>query len=324
LTQQLLAFSRKQILQPRVLNLNLLVADMNRMLHRLIGEHIEYVADLDPDLKPIVFDPSQAEQIVMNLVINSRDAMADGGRLKIGTRNVEIHEADDDDAEQMKPGAYAMLTVTDTGRGMDSDTLARIFEPFFTTKEQGKGTGLGLSTVFGILQQSGGDIRVTSSPAQGATFSVYFPQDANAKVTTQEAYGEAPALGSLERVLLVEDESAVRRLAVRALEKYGYQVVAVPSPLIALNILKSDSHDEQFDVLLTDIVMPEMRGTTLVERAREFRPDIRVLYMSGYDDEMKTDEVSGEPGNAFLQKPFRVSDLIGKIRGVLGDIDSDE
>lgn len=319
LTQQLLAFSRKQMLQPQVLNLNLLVADMNRMLHRLIGEHIEFITDFDPNLKPIVFDPSQAQQIVMNLVINARDAMPEGGRLKIVTKNVDIAEADARVKEEIKPGPYALLSFTDTGSGMDEETMARVFEPFFTTKEQGKGTGLGLSTVFGILRQSGGDIQVTSSPSSGTTFNLYLPQgSALQRVETSDEAALLPQ-GSLENILLVEDEGAVRRLAARALKKYGYRVVSVEGALAALKLIESGSPDSRFDLLLTDIVMPEMSGKVLVDRVRKIKPDIRILYMSGYDDKMIAEQGTIDPTVALLQKPFRIADLVGKVRAVLDE-----
>lgn len=319
LTQQLLAFSRKQILQPQVLNLNLLVADMNRMLHRLIGEHIEFVTDFDPDLKPIVFDPGQAQQIVMNLVLNARDAMPEGGRLKITTKNVDIAEADAHVRGEVAPGPYAMLSVTDSGSGMDKETVARIFEPFFTTKDQGKGTGLGLSTVFGILRQSGGDIQVRSAPSEGTTFDLFLPQGAVSQRV--KAVNESPPLpqGSLEKVLLVEDEEAVRRLTTRALEKHGYIVVSVESAPAALKLIESDSPDSRFDLLLTDIVMPEMSGKVLADRVREIRPHIKVLFMSGYDDDTIADQGTLDPTFAFLHKPFRIAELVGKVRTVLDE-----
>jgi PAS domain S-box-containing protein len=302
-TGQLLAFSRRQVLQPRTLNLNAIVGGLDRMLRRLIGEDVELVIKLAPELGDVEADPGQIEQVIMNLAVNARDAMPQGGRLRIETADVE------------RPGGrHAMLAVTDTGQGMDPETESHIFEPFFTTKAMGKGTGLGLSTVYGIVQQHRGAIEVDTRVGQGTTFRIYLP----GAVTTAsaEARSEAPrALRGTETILLVEDEGPVRKLVREILAGYGYTVLEAPGGVEALTIF--DRHGGQIDLLLTDVVMPGMSGHALAQRLSALRPALRVLCMSGY-----TDDIIGHHGVldsqlGYLQKPFTPEGLARKVREIL-------
>jgi CheY-like chemotaxis protein len=303
LTQQLLAFSRKQILQPQVLKLNDVVLGVDRMLRRLIGEDIELVTLGEPGLCKIEADPGQVEQVLLNLAVNARDAMPEGGKLTLHTQNRYV---DADTAERTpgaRPGDYVLLSVTDTGCGMDAETLERIFEPFYTTKELGKGTGLGLSTVYGIVSQSDGFVEVDSTPHHGTTFRIHFPAvDAPATVegSPEEALPQGPP--SRETVLVVEDEPMVRELIRRVLETCGYDVHEAMHGDEALRI--AEAHPEPIHLLLTDVVMPRMGGRELVERFRQRRPETKVLFMSGYtDDAMLRHGLAGMEA-AFLQKPF--------------------
>ena len=281
LTQQLLAFSRKQLLQPRIIRLNDVVAGVESMLRRLIGENIGLTVRGSRDLGCVRADPSRMEQIIMNLAVNSRDAMPHGGTLIIETRNVDLDQAH---AARVgaKPGPYVMLAVTDNGIGMDRATQARIFEPFFTTKEVGKGTGLGLATVFGIVQQSGGSISVDSEPGRGTTFSVYLPRTVETGESERE--NRYPVLGALEgseTILLVEDEEQVRTLVRAILQRFGYHVIEAQTGGDAL--LMSEKHAGTIDLLLTDVIMPHISGPQLAQRlGRLVR---KVLYMSGYTED---------------------------------------
>jgi signal transduction histidine kinase/integral membrane sensor domain MASE1 len=310
LTRQLLAFSRKQVLEPKVLDLNAVVTNIGNMLRRLIGEDIHVVTDLAPRLGRVQADPGQLEQVIVNLAVNARDAMPDGGRLTIETASVEL----DGDFARRHPGASAgphvMLAVADTGIGMDAVTLSQIFEPFFTTKERGRGTGLGLSTVYGIVQQHHGFIVVESKPGQGTTFKIYLPsvEGAVEVVETRGALTGSPR-GS-ETVLLVEDEDEVRALAREVLEVNGYAVLEAANGGGALQI--SQRHPGPIHALLTDVVMPQISGKELAQRLSLLRPDLKVLYMSGY-----TGDGVLEPGRAFLQKPFTPEALASKLRDLL-------
>ena len=314
LTQQLLAFSRKQILQPQVLELNQVVTRAESLLQRLIGEHIRLVTALDPSLDRVNADPGQLEQVIVNLAINARDAMPEGGNLTIETANVELDEAYVRQHGGSSPGAHVMLAVSDTGVGMDAETRARIFEPFFTTKRRGEGTGLGLSTVYGIVTQSGGSIQVYSEPMHGTTFKVYFP-----RASEPERQGAVPApadaLEGTETILLAEDQPEVRSVARAVLERYGYQVLEASHGHEALRILRA--HQQKIHLLLSDVVMPSMSGPELARLVQLEEPGIRVLYASGYTDDAIVRHGVLDPGVAFLQKPFTPTALLRKIRELL-------
>lgn len=315
LTRQLLAFSRKQVLQPRVLDLNTVVSELEKMLRRLIGENIELRTALGPDLGNVKADPGQIEQIIMNLAVNARDAMPQGGKLTIETANVYLDEEYGKVHIGVVPGPYVMFAVSDTGTGIDSQTQARIFEPFFTTKEKGKGTGLGLSTVYGIVKQSGGNIWVYSEMGQGTTFKVYLPRvDGDAPESTPAAAAEGVAQGS-ETILLAEDEDMVRTLARQILEMHGYQVLEAANGGAALLIC--ERHKKEIHLLITDVVMPEMSGIELADRLAQLRPDMKVLFMSGYTDNAIVHQGVLDEGANFIQKPFPTDVLIRKVRSVL-------
>ncbi len=314
LTSQLLAFSRRQLLQPRVLDLNALITEDIKMLRRLLGEDIELITKLDPGLGHITADAGQMHQIVLNLAVNARDAMPRGGRLVVETQNVVF----DEDASQLHatigPGAYAMLAVNDNGFGMDADTLSQIFEPFFTTKEQTKGTGLGLSTVYGIVRQSGGSIFVYSERGGGATFKIYLPRVDQAVTHSHDHAVELETLRGSETVLVVEDEEAVRNLVDQALRKYGYHVLRAANGAEALAIC--DAHSP-IALMITDVVMPGMSGRALAAQQRIRHPEMRVLYMSGYTDDAVVRHGLLEASMSFLQKPFTPGVLARKVRETL-------
>jgi PAS domain S-box-containing protein len=316
LTSQLLAFSRKQVLQPKVLDLNMVVADMDKMLRRLIGENIELVTMLEPELWSIKADPGQIQQVILNLAVNARDAMPEVGRLTIETANIELDGENARWNVGVHPGRYVMLAVNDTGCGMDTQTRERVFEPFFTTKDVGKGTGLGLSTVYGIVKQSGGYIWVYSEPEKGTTFKIYLPcieEMADAAPARHDAV-EMPQ--GMETVLLVEDEALVRRLAARVLREQGYTVIEAADGEEALRVAQSHAEME-IHLLLTDVVMPRMSGREVAEHLLRMRPRIRVLYTSGYTENSIVHHGVMEDGVAFLQKPFKPDALARKVREVL-------
>jgi signal transduction histidine kinase/CheY-like chemotaxis protein len=315
LTRQLLAFSRMQVLQPRVLDLNAIVAEMGKMLPRLIGEDIEYVFLPEPKLALVKADPGQIEQVIMNLAVNARDAMAGGGKLTVRTLNVVVDEAEAHKRPPMSPGPYVLLAVTDTGHGMDNKTKARIFEPFFTTKEVGKGTGLGLATVYGVVKQSGGFIWVESTPGEGATFEVYLPQALEAIAEVEaEAKPSAIPRGS-ETILVVEDEAGVRELACQFLKVSGYSVLEAEDGVEALEI--AARYAGKIHLMLSDMVMPRMSGGELMERLVAVRPDVKVLLMSGYSEYSSGHPGQGIPQALILQKPFSLPSLVEKVREVL-------
>ena len=315
LTRQLLAFSRRQVLAPQVLDLNAVVSNLEKMLRRLIGEDIKLRTVLDPLLWRVKADPGQIEQVIMNLAVNARDAMPAGGNLTIETGNVELDEAYARNHATVKPGPHVMLAVSDTGVGMTPETKAHIFEPFFTTKEEGKGTGLGLATVYGIVKQSGGSIWVYSELGQGTVFKVYLPMvsEGLAADTVNE---EGDAASGTETILLVEDQEGVRSLIRLALESVGYKVLDTEDPEIALATCAS--HSGPIHLLLTDVVMPGLSGPLVAEKVIALRPDIKVVYMSGYtDDAVVHHGVLGHDA-PFIQKPFSPAALRKKIREVLG------
>jgi two-component system cell cycle sensor histidine kinase/response regulator CckA len=315
LTRQLLAFSRKQVLQPKVLDLNAVVSEMEKMLHRLIGEDIDLKASLRPDLGRIKADPGQVEQVLMNLVVNARDAMPRGGRLTIETENVYLDEEYARQHVAIKTGPYVMLAVSDTGTGIDEETRARIFEPFFTTKEAGKGTGLGLSTVYGIVKQSGGTIWVYSEVGRGTTFKVYLPRVDDGPQEYARGSESEEGLHGTETILLAEDEELVRKLAREVLEMFGYKVLEASNGGAALLIC--ERHEGEIHLLLTDVVMPEMSGRELADRLAKLRPEMHVLYMSGYTDNAVVHQGVLDAGTDFIQKPFAPEALASKIRKVL-------
>jgi CheY-like chemotaxis protein len=309
--RQLLAFSRKQMLRPEVIDLNAVVRDLESMLRRLIGEDIELVAELDPELEPVNADAAQVEQTIINLVVNARDAMPDGGSLHVATTNVTIEE-DATEGAGLQPGRYVRVTVEDTGTGMDELTRLRAFEPFFTTKAHG--TGLGLSSVYGIVSQSGGTIEVDSEPGRGSTFAVYLPAAEEVGQRTPAGVVEHGPNAGTETVLLVEDEEVVRNLTLRILADSGYEVLEASSGEEALRV--AGGHDGRIDLLVTDVVMSGMNGRELADRLLDDRPDTLVLYMSGYtEDAVIQRGVSGE--RAFLGKPFTPGELTRTVRQVL-------
>ena len=314
LTQQLLAFSRKQVLQPKVLDLNEAVADVQKMLSRVIGEDIELVASLHPSLVPVKADPGQVEQVLMNLAINARDAMPHGGKLMMETSNVDVGLELARDLELVH-GAYVMLKVTDSGHGMDAETLVHIFEPFFTTKPMGKGTGLGLSTVYGIVKQSGGSIQVESEEGRGTTFHIYLPVAEGVMSKRQELRAGEKVAGGTETILLAEDEPDLRELARIFLEGYGYKVLEAAGAEQAIRT--ASVFPGHIDLLLTDVIMPGMSGSQLAENILKQRPQTKIVYMTGYTDDMVVQHKVLEPGVKLLQKPFGKAELALKVRSTL-------
>ena len=311
LTQQLLAFSRKQVLQAQVLDVNVVVADMEKMLRRVIGEDIDFVTVLRHGVGRVKADPGQLEQVIINLAVNSRDAMPQGGRLTIETTNAVVDEAG---GPGQVPGRYVLISITDTGTGMDAETKSHLFEPFFTTKPVGKGTGLGLATVYGIVKQFGGYIWVDSEPQRGTTFRIYLPEVQEPAQQPGAVAASVSGNGS-ETVLLVEDEAMVRTLARKALESHGYRVLEAGAAAAALEL--SERHVGPNNVLLTDVVMPGMSGRELAHRLLQGRGTLRVLYMSGYTDDAVLRHGVLEEGMAYLQKPFTPDQLARKVREVL-------
>jgi two-component system cell cycle sensor histidine kinase/response regulator CckA len=314
LTRQLLAFSRKQVLQPTRIDLNDVVHDMEKMLARVIGDDVEIRTNFQRHLGGIEADRSQLEQVLLNLAVNARDAMPDGGTLTIETANVDVDGYSVAEPGAVPAGQYVVLTVADTGAGMDEATRARLFEPFFTTKEVGKGTGLGLATVYGVVKQSGGFITVDSEPGQGAVFRIYLPRLGAPNARDDRGRANVAPAGT-ETILLVEDDDAVREIAAGILERSGYRVLSACDGVDALRELGESG--EHVDLLLTDVVMPRLNGSALAERLSEERPALKVLFMSGYADDAIESDGTVRPGTDFIQKPFTASMLAAKVREVL-------
>ena len=315
LTRQLLAFSRKQLLELKVVDVNAIVSDMERLLRPLIGENIELTTKLAAGLGRTRADAGQLEQVIMNLVVNAKDAMPDGGKITIQTANVTLDGALRREHTFIHPGPYVVISVTDTGLGMDKETQSRIFEPFFTTKEKGKGTGLGLSTVYGIVKQSGGYVFAQSEVGQGTTFRIYLPQVEDAADISGPAKTASAETGGSETVLLVEDEESVRQLVRETLESKGYTVMEAENGEVGLKI--ADAHNGPIHMMITDVVMPGMSGRELAKRLMQVRPETKVLYLSGYTEDAIVHQGVLETGTAFLQKPFTLQTLSRKVREVL-------
>ncbi len=316
LTSQLLAFSRKQVVQPKVLNLNQVLTEMKDMVGRLIGENIRFVRNYSHLLGRMKADPIQMQQVVMNLVVNARDAMlSKGGTLTIETHNVEIHQEMLSNHPGVPVGSYVLLSVTDTGSGMSPEIQSHLFEPFFTTKSPGKGTGLGLSTVYGIIKQCSGHILVRSRIDEGTTFTVLLPQCTESIAPLQSSAPKALPAGKNETILLVEDERGVRRFAHECLEFHGYSVFEAEDGREALRICHESAHE--VDLLLSDIVMPGLSGSDLAVQVQAFFPHVKVVLMSGYSEDRITSEILDEHGLVFLAKPFSVNTLLETVRRVL-------
>jgi two-component system cell cycle sensor histidine kinase/response regulator CckA len=309
LTRQLLAFSRQQVLQPKVLDLNLVVAETEKMLHRLIGEDVELVTVLDPDLEHVKADPGQLEQIIMNLAVNARDAMPDGGRLTLRTENVE------GDAVDLPRGRYAALVVSDTGTGMDADIQSHVFEPFFTTKDVGKGTGLGLATVYGIVKQSGGHVMLHSEPGEGTTFRIVLPAAEEPVSSSAEARASRSHAKAWQTVLLIEDDDVLRGALGETLREEGYTVLVAGGGREA--ILLATQHAGPIHAVVSDVIMPGMAGPEAVRQLTASRPDLKALFMSGYTDEAVARHGVLGPGSAFMSKPFPKDALLRRLLDLL-------
>jgi PAS domain S-box-containing protein len=314
LTQQLLAFSRQAVLEPKVLDLNAIVRDSERLLSRLLGEDIRIATALDPGIASVRADPGQIGQVIMNLCINARDAMPRGGQLTLETANLDLDEGYAQTHPEVKPGSYVLLAITDTGSGMTPEIKARIFEPFFTTKGPGRGTGLGLATVYGIIRQSEGYLEVYSEVGIGTTFKVYLPAVVQ-PATEKSASPAGEASNGNETVLLVEDEEGVREIAALALTTHGYRVLEAGHGKDALQV--AEAHQGEIDLLVTDVVMPELSGRQLAEELRVRRPGLKVLFLSGYTDDAIVRHGILQAEVAFLHKPFRPAALAKKVRAVL-------
>jgi nitrogen-specific signal transduction histidine kinase len=315
LTQQLLAFSRKQVAEPRIISINDVVAEARKMLSRLIGDDIEIIVHLDPDLGSVVVDPSQMNQVLVNMAINARDAMPDGGRIIIETLNTDLGEHYAAQHAAVEPGPYVLLSITDTGVGMTPEVVQHIFEPFFTTKSTGVGTGLGLSTVYGIVKQARGWIWVYSEPGAGTTFKVYLPRAGGATEPLAVPVAEAEGLRGTETVLVVEDQPEVRKLTLAMLESQGYRLLEAANGSEAL--LLCEQYPEPIHLLVTDVVMPGMTGRELARLLSALRPSLKTLYTSGYPANAIAHEGVLDPGVSYLPKPFSPSQLAAKVRDVL-------
>jgi CheY-like chemotaxis protein len=316
LTRQLLAFARKQTIAPKVLDLNETIAGMLKMLQRLIGEDVQLHWQPDADLWPVRADPSQIDQLLANLCVNARDAIAGVGHLRVETENSTFTEVGGAARAGLVPGDYVRIAVRDNGSGMDPDTLAHIFEPFFTTKGVGKGTGLGLATVYGIVKQNGGFIDASSDPGHGTTFTIYLPRHVGKAAQARTDASTEPAKRGTETILLVEDEFAILKLATTMLERQGYSVLAAGTPGEAIRLARA--FEGEIHLLMTDVVMPEMNGRDLARNVQVLYPDVKRLFMSGYTADVIAHHGVLEDGVSFIQKPFSVRDLAAKVREVLG------
>jgi len=310
--QQLLMFSRKQVPERSALDFNSALRDLRKMLPRLLGEDIQIIFNPGQALERVTADRAQIEQIILNLAVNARDAMPNGGKLTIETANIHLEAPRiEQRGVELPPGRYVVLAISDTGSGMDAEIQAHIFEPFFTTKERGKGTGLGLATVYGIVKESGGFVSVESALGEGSTFRIYFPSSEASQEAAQPTAAAVSAPGGSETILLVEDEAALREITCEYLQSRGYQVLMANSGMQALEICRV--HDEPIDILLTDIIMPGIRGPELVKAALDMRPKLRVIYVSGYADRGIEDGAL-ERNAVFLRKPYSLAELGHKIR----------
>jgi two-component system cell cycle sensor histidine kinase/response regulator CckA len=318
LVRQLLAFSRQQTLQPRVLNVTDTLAELSNLLRRLIGETIKLQMVHGRGLWPVRVDQGQLEQTIINLVVNARDAIARDGQISIRTANATVTKPRRRGSEEMAPGEYVAISVADTGVGIPPENLDRIFDPFFSTKAVGSGTGLGLSTVYGIVRQTGGFVFVDSTVGEGTEFTIYLPRHSAAETLAGAQAAEAPAprdLTGAERILLVEDEDAVRMFSVRALRNKGYEVLEAENGEAALALF--DEHDDQVDLLITDVVMPTMDGPALIAEVHKRRPDMTVICISGYTEDRYRDRIGGSANVHFLAKPFSLKQLAAKVKDVL-------
>ena len=316
LTRQLLAFSRQQVMRPEVIAVNDVIGNVEKLLRRLIGEQIAIVTNLSATPDTVKVDPSQLEQVLVNLAVNARDAMPDGGTLTIATANADLSAQDAAQRPTVTPGHYVVLAVSDTGTGMDAETQARLFEPFFTTKPSGKGTGLGLATVYGIVKQSGGHIYVYSEPGHGASFKVYLPATSEPTTAAPAKTATPELIGGAETVLIVEDSAPVQTIARRILERIGYRVLLASTGEEALQLLERS--DARPDLVISDVIMPGMTGPELCQELATRYPDIRVLFTSGYSSEAISRYGVLEPGTLFIEKPYTPIALARKVRKALG------
>ncbi|HEY1087647.1 MAG TPA: ATP-binding protein, partial [Archangium sp.] len=315
LTRQLLAFSRKQVLEPRVVDVNQLVQNLEKMLQRLVGEDLEVSLSLAARVHPCLLDPGQFEQALVNLAVNARDAMPEGGRLVIETANIELDPSWVNEHPDARPGPHVRVSVTDTGVGMSPEVQSRIFEPFFTTKEPGRGTGLGLSSVYGIVQQSGGSISVTSAEGQGSTFRLFFPRAEQPVQAIDPSPGPTPPVTGRETVLLVEDDAAVRSTVLHMLRRGGYTVLSAANAGEA--VLICEERQDPIHLLVSDVVMPRLNGRRLAERLRKTMPTLKVLFMSGYTADALGGHGVLEPGFDFIAKPVTGEALLRRVREIL-------
>ena len=315
LTRQLLAFSRRQPLQPIVANLNDIISNVQKMLVRLIGEDIELDLALSKKLENVIADPGQIEQVIVNIAVNARDAMPTGGKLVIETANVELDESYVNEHPGVVSGRYVMIAINDTGSGMDNDILSQIFEPFFTTKKKDRGTGLGLSTVYGIVKQSGGNIWVYSEPGFGTTFKIYLPTSDTELKMTKKGPEKKKLLNGDGNILIVEDEAVIQELLLKILSQYGYRVITAKNGNEALQMVEEKGLE--LDLVITDAIMPSMGGSALIKQLKVNHPGLKVLLMSGYTDNIIADHCVVDSETPFLQKPFSIHDVISKVQEVM-------